>query len=157
LKAHEEAGHEPGASEPRASEPRASGPTASAPKALTVWFVVHCIVDVAFAIPMMIVPGPFLAFMGWRAVDPIATRLVAAALLGIGLESFIGRHSTADGFKAMLNLKIIWSGSATVGLLISMAMGAQGQPLFVWALVAVFLVFEAGWIYWRVHLEQRGA
>ena len=79
------------------------------PKNLKVWFVVHCALDVIFAIPLLLVPVRFLHLLGWTDVDPIASRLVAAALFGIGLESFLGRNSGPESYHGMLRLKIIWS------------------------------------------------
>ncbi|HEU4368157.1 MAG TPA: hypothetical protein VFV05_08035, partial [Methylomirabilota bacterium] len=45
-------------------------------------------------------------------VDPVATRLVGAALVAIGGQSLIGRDDDVAAFRAMLNLKILWSLSA---------------------------------------------
>ena len=47
------------------------------------WFVVHCIADVVFAIPLLVIPVEFLNLFGWQTIDPLTTRLVAAALFGI--------------------------------------------------------------------------
>jgi len=53
------------------------------PSSLRTWFVVHSIADIAFALPLFLAPHWTLTLLGWHAVDPIATRLVAAALFGI--------------------------------------------------------------------------
>lgn len=55
------------------------------PSSLKRWFVFHFTADITFAVPLMVVPVSFLNFFGWSTVDPIATRIVAAALFGIGL------------------------------------------------------------------------
>ena len=86
------------------------------PVALKRWFIIHFAVDVLFALPLFFFPVVFLTFLGWHSIDPFATRIVAAALFGIGIESFIGRNATAQTFKNMLNLKIIWSGTTILGI-----------------------------------------
>ena len=76
-------------------------------KSLRTWFVIHCIADLTFAIPMLVAPVAFLSLFGWTTVDPFMTRLVAAALMGIGLESYLGRNAGVEAYQGMLNLKII--------------------------------------------------
>ena len=117
------------------------------------WFVVHFLADIAFAIPMMIVPVTFMGLLGWEVVDPIATRLVAAALFGIGIESWLGRNSSRDTFVAMLNLKIIWSVAAIVGILAGILQGPN-DSLFAWLFLGIFLAFNMLWTYWRVRLGR---
>ena len=124
------------------------------PQALSTWFSIHFIVDMLFAIPMMLFPQQFLGWLGWQTVDPIATRLVAAALFGIGIESWLGRNASPDTFKNMLNLKIIWSLGAVLGIGISLLGGAQGSPLMGWLVFAVFLVFNGVWVYWRIKVHS---
>ncbi|GAG91612.1 unnamed protein product, partial [marine sediment metagenome] len=65
--------------------------TMEVPTALKKWFIVHFITDMVFAIPLMIIPELFLNLMGWITVDPVSSRIVAAALFGIGIESFLVR------------------------------------------------------------------
>jgi hypothetical protein len=131
-----------------------NSPNVSVPKALKVWFIIHFVVDVLFAIPLLIIPELFLGLLGWERVDTIAARIVAAALFGIGIESFIGRNSSVEAFKGMLNLKVIWSISAVIGIALSMIQGAQGRPIFGWVLVAIFGSFNVLWIYWRIRIAS---
>ena len=60
------------------------------PQVLKTWFVVHFVIDMLFAIPLMAAPVFTLELFGWSHVESIATRLVAAALFGIGIESYLG-------------------------------------------------------------------
>ncbi len=122
------------------------------PKALRGWFVVHFWADILFALPLFFAPVLVLESVGWQAVDPITARLVAAALFGIGIESLIGRNADAKGFIPMLNLKIIWSATATIGIGWSILEGAHGRPLFAWLTLGIFAVFHLIWVYWRVTL-----
>jgi len=118
------------------------------PDRLRWWFVVHFILDLAAAIPLFIAPQ-ILGWLGWPAVDPISTRLVAAALFGIGIESLLGRNAGVEAFRGMLNLKIIWSGTAVVGTLWSQL---EGGPPAGWGVVAIFVGFNAVWVRYRILL-----
>ena len=124
------------------------------PSALSVWFVIHFVVDMLFAIPLFFAPEAFLSLVSWRVIDPFASRLVAAALFGVGIESWLGRNASIDAFKHLLNLKIIWSFTAVVGLLISIIQGGPNTPLIVWLIVLIFAIFNAAWIYWRVQIRK---
>jgi len=117
---------------------------------LRSWFVVHFVADIVFALPLFVLPRQFLTMLGWAEVDPLATRMVAAALFGIGIQSLLGRRKSAETFRGMLNLKIIWSSTATAGILASIAQGAAPMA---WGFAAIFGAFCGVWIYWRRRLE----
>ncbi len=122
------------------------------PKSLRTWFVVHFILDFAFGIPLLFAPDAFLAFFGWQGIDPIATRLVGAALMGIGGESWIGRNAGLEAYRGMLNLKIIWSATATLGVLATML--TTNGPWGGWLIVVIFAPFCALWTYYRIRLNK---
>jgi len=118
---------------------------------LSKFFVLHFIVDMAFAIPLFFFPISFLTLFGWQTVDPVMSRLVAAALFGIGIESWLGRNSSREAFKSMLNLKIIWSIAAIAGFLIAII---QGRANFIiWIVLFTFAAFNILWVYWRIRLK----
>ena len=119
------------------------------PSALRTWFVIHFVADLIFALPMFVAPHWTMALLGWQTIDPITTRLVAAALFGIGIESWLGRNAAVETFRAMLQLKILWSSTATLGIAWSIA---EGAPAMAWLFLAVFGGFCAVWSYWRWRL-----
>lgn len=121
---------------------------------LRFWFVVHFTADVFFAIPLLLCPTTTLQFFGWNSVDPLMTRLVAAALFGIGIESLIGAvKASTKQFIPLLNLKIIWSGTAILGLILSY-FGNHPSP-YILFLILVFAAFNLLWVYWRIFLEKQ--
>jgi hypothetical protein len=126
----------------------------SAPKALSIWFIIHFLIDLSIAIPLFFFPELTLELFGWENVDILMSRVVAAALFGIGIESLIGRNASLDGFKNMLNLKIIWSFTASAGIAWSMLAGAQGRPVMGWMVLATFIVFHFVWWYWRIEVGK---
>jgi hypothetical protein len=120
------------------------------PGNLRVWFVIHFAVDMLFAIPLLFFPEILLPLLGWKVVDPITSRLVGAALLGIGGESLLSRNASKEVFLAMLNLKIIWAAGAVIGIALGIAAG--GPPL-AWALLVIFVAFLGVWVYYRYELR----
>lgn len=124
------------------------------PQALRKWFFIHFVVDFIFAIPLMFAPVFFLSSLGWQVVDPVSSRLVAAALLGIGLESLLSYNAPVETYKGMLNLKIIWSLAAITGLILSLLQGSQGRPLALWMLLLAFIFFNALWLYWKIKISR---
>ena len=124
------------------------------PRPLRIWFLVHFAVDMLFALPLMIAPRGFLTALGWDFADPVLSRLVAAALFGIGIGSLLSAKASLSTYIAMLNLKIIWSSAAIVGITISLAPAGAGSPRLAWAVAGIFLVFDIVWIYWRIRIDE---
>ena len=122
------------------------------PSGLRTWFVVHFAADVIFALPLFIAPRAFLGALGWPCVDPIAARLVGAALAGIGVQSLLGRDEGRPTYRAMLTLKVIWSACATLGILVSQL---EGGPTVGWALFGTFAAFNVVWTRYRWLLRDR--
>ena len=112
--------------------------------------MIHFAVDMLFGIPLLFLPHWFLGLSGWNNIDPVTSRLVGAALLGIGGESLLVRNASRDTFQAMLNLKIIWAAGAVLGIALGIKDGAPPIALGILGIFAVFLVI---WIYYRIQLE----
>lgn len=127
--------------------------TPRTPASLSIWFFVHFVADVAIAVPLLVAPVWFLTLLGWQSVDPIAARLVAAALFGIGLESLFMRKAPLERFPPMLSLKIIWSVAAIIGFVLSLAEGVHGNPWSVWAFLGIFVAFNILWTWWLVRVR----
>ncbi len=123
--------------------------TSTVPLSLRRWFVIHFAIDMLVGVPLLLAPEWLLPRLGWLFVDPVTSRLVGAAFMGIGIESLLGRNGGAEAFKAMLNLKIIWAGSAIFGL--AMGLYMDGPPATLLFLV-VFGGFLGVWVYYRRRL-----
>lgn len=126
----------------------------SVPAALKKWFVIHFVIDLVFAIPLFFFPVRFLSILGWQTIDPFATRIVAAALFGIGIESYLGRNAGVQTFKNMLNLKIIWSGTTMIGISLSIFQHPLPTPIVQWMLLATFIAFHILWVIWRIKIVK---
>lgn len=125
------------------------------PRMLKFWFVLHFAVDMMLAVPLFIAPVFTLEALGLQAVDPYASRIAAAALFGIGIESLLGRNGGIQAYRGMLNLKIIWSAGAIIGLLLTFAEGGAGRPFMVIVLALIFIIFNIIWVYWRIQVGKR--
>ena len=108
----------------------------SIPKSLRIWFLIHFIVDIIFAIPLIFFPERFLALFGILAVETVTPRLVGAALVGIGGASFFVRNKSKESYDIMLTLKILWSSAAILALLVSSYVGA---PKAIWYITGTFV------------------
>lgn len=135
---------------PRKEEHIAGATEKEVPKSLRTWFVVHFALDFIFAVPLLLVPEQIMPLFGWASVDPVTSRLVGAALMGIGVESLLGRNASLETYQAMLNLKIIWSSSAIIGIGLGLAAGA---PAAAWAFLGIFVFFWGVWAYYRFLLR----
>jgi hypothetical protein len=123
------------------------------PKSLRFWFVIHFLVDFIFAVPLLLAPVWLLTLFRFENPDPFTARLVGAALLGIGGESLLSWNASRDVFKAMLNLKIIWSFAAIGGILLTLIF--NGGPLIAYAILVIFALFNGLWVYYRFILRDR--
>ena len=121
------------------------------PQSLRFWFVIHFVVDFIFAIPLLIAPVWLLTLFGFETADPFTARLVGAALIGIGGESLLGWNGTIEAFRAMLNLKIIWSLAAIFAIILTLVI--TGGPIMAYLILLVFAVFSGLWMYYRFLLR----
>jgi hypothetical protein len=121
------------------------------PASLRTWFVAHFVVDLIAGLPLLLAPEAALRLVGWTAVDPVATRLVGAALLGIGGQSLRVRSRGVEAYRALLGLKVIWSLAAIFALGAGIAAGA---PQATWAFLSIFIVFSGVWIHYAVRFRQ---
>ena len=124
------------------------------PQSLRAWFIVHFVIDMLVAIPVFFFPHWFLSLLGWESVDLVMTRIVGAAFFGIGIESYLGRNAGLEAYKGMLNLKIIWSATAILGISWSFFEGTEGDPLWIVLTIATFVVFHVNWVYWRIRVGR---
>ena len=115
------------------------------PRSLRFWFVIHFVIDFVLAIPLLVAPVWLMTLFGFENPDPFTARLVGAALLAIGGESLLGWEGSIEAFRAMLNLKIIWSLGAIGGIILTLIF--SGGPLMAYLILLLFAGFSGLWIY----------
>ncbi len=121
------------------------------PPALRHSFVLHFVADWLFAIPLFFFPEAFLGALGWESVDTVTSRIVAAALVGIGTQSLLERHSPLERYENLLSLKCMWSATACAGLLWDVLLGA---PVAVAGFLGIFICFNVLWTYWLLRVRK---
>ena len=121
------------------------------PPSLRIWFIIHGIVDLLFAIPLVSYPKQTLTFLGWTIIDPFATRLVGAALLGMGLVSLVEVKKDIEHYRSLLNFKMTWSFFAIIGVFMSIM---EGAPPFGWVVFIIFVVFFGVWTHYLKKLRE---
>jgi hypothetical protein len=121
------------------------------PRGLRVWFLIHFIVDLLFAIPLIFFPDFVLPLFDIHAYDLLTPRLVGAALIGIGGTSFVVRNEGGLVFNALLNLKILWSFSAILSIAFYVM---EGGSKMAWIPLAFFFVFAVVWNYYKFILNK---
>jgi hypothetical protein len=122
------------------------------PPSLRAWFVVDFVVDTLVAVPILLAPESFLMRLGWTAIDPVSPRLLGAALLAMGAQSWRARNQGPDVLRALLGVKTIWTAAAIVGLVLAIT---QGAPSLTFALLATCLALSGVWIHYTIRLRQQ--
>lgn len=121
--------------------------------ALGRWFVLHFVLDLLVAIPLFLFPEVILGWVGLSGVNIVLARMVAAALFGIGLESWWGRKASAGHFVGMLRLKIVWSVVVVFALLFGLIQ-RQIEVVVGLLVLGLFFGFNLVWVYWWLRLRK---
>ena len=112
-------------------------------KALRSAFVVHGTVAVVVVAPLLQAPGRFLGLFGWSPVDAIISRLLGAALLGLGWSSFRGAGADARTQRVLVEAELAFTVLGCVGLLRHLLKAWYPWP--VWLTFAVLAAFAVTW------------
>mgnify|MGYP001826028402 CR=1 FL=1 len=116
------------------------------PKGLKTLFLVHGVVSLVFGLPLLIIPGRLLTWVGWAPIDPIAGRLLGAVMLALAWGGFRGWLAEERAKVAILvELEAVYTVLACVGLLRHLLVGSW--PLFPWLVFALHLGFALAWVY----------
>lgn len=121
------------------------------PPLLKKWFLLHFAVDILFAFPLLFFPEAFMSFWGFLTFNNLTARLTGAALLGIGLNSFLMSGEGVEAYNSMLSLKIVWSLAAITGIVLTIAEGGPGS---LYLFLAIFVIFSLVWIYYKLRLAR---
>ena len=115
------------------------------PTMLRKWLVFHFYFDYAVAIPIFFGAEQIALYFPEYPLDTVALRIVAAALFGIGFSSLQASNLDYDYMVIKLRWAVIWSGTAWIGVLISLV--NEGHPLN-WPVFFTFILFNFLWTYY---------
>lgn len=121
------------------------------PTMLRKWLVFHFYFDYAVAIPIFFGAEQIAVYFPEYPLDTVALRIVAAALFGIGFSSLQASSLDYDNMVKKLRWAVIWSGTAWIGVLISLV--NDGHPLN-WPVFFTFVLFNFLWTYYAVKLNS---
>jgi hypothetical protein len=121
------------------------------PSSLKKWFIFHFIVDILFAIPLLFFPGVFLSFWGFLAFNSLTARMTGAALMGIGLNSYLMSRKGVEVYCSMLTLKIVWSVSAIIAIVLTIM---EGGPSSLYLFLSIFIMFSMVWTYYKIRMAK---
>jgi len=114
-------------------------------KALRLTFLIRAVVGVLFGALLLIIPGRFLEWVGWAPIDPIAGRVLGAALLALAWSSFRGWQATERAQVATLvELEAVFTVLGCVGLLRHLLFAPF--PAMVWIVFVILAIFAIAWI-----------
>ena len=116
------------------------------PESLRKWFIVHFVIDILFAIPLIFFPLKLFNFFEISNVDPLMSGLVGAALIGIGGASLLNHKRNKESYLIMLELKLLWSAAAILVLAYSIFKTGTTSLIFV---LILFVFFFLLWLYYR--------
>ncbi len=114
-------------------------------------FLVHSMVDLAIGIPLWVFPMWSLKQIGVKNPkdsDILMTRLVAGALIAIGIASYVGRNARDDQLQVFILMKIVWSFMAILTLLMALfSKNSQYDKKVLFILLIFFFIFNVTWGY----------
>jgi hypothetical protein len=115
-------------------------------KELKYAFLVHAVMTVVFGALLLIIPGRFLEAIGWAPIDPIASRILGAAMLALAWSSFRGWQARERARVALLvELEAAFCILACVG------MGRHlfrrvSYPAWPWIFFGLFAAWAIVWV-----------
>ncbi len=118
------------------------------------WFAVDAVVGIVAGAPLLLFPGGLLGALGWTTIDPATARLAGAALLAMGLQTHFARHGGLDVYRNLLNLKMIFSAGAALGLFLAVG---DGAPAAAWAFLSLYTGLCGIWTHYRIRMKQMAA
>jgi hypothetical protein len=114
-------------------------------RSLRLTFGIHAIVALIFGAGLLVVPGRTLGIFGWSPIDPLISRGLGAALLGLAWSSFRGWQAVERKQVAILvEAEAVFCVLACAGLLRHLL--TASYPYYVWGILILFAVFAIAWI-----------
>ncbi|HVX97911.1 MAG TPA: hypothetical protein VHK47_23555 [Polyangia bacterium] len=121
------------------------------PRTLRTWLLVHAAVATAAGLPLLAAPELALGRIGWTCVDPVSARLLGAALLALGAQSFFVRDAGVPLTRAVLRLNLVWSLASAVGLFVGIGASA---PNAAWIALSTQIAFAGVWLHHAIRFRQ---
>jgi hypothetical protein len=116
-------------------------------------FLVFGVLCLLAGAALLLAPGRSLGLLGWEPVDPLLTRLLGAALLGMAWGAWrVFRKAEKPQVSLLVELFCVFSALSTLGLVRHLV--SAPYPLMVWILSALTLLFAILWAYHWLKLKK---
>jgi hypothetical protein len=106
-------------------------------------FLVHFFVSILFGIVFLVFIEAFVGFIQWPYLDPVAGRLLGAALIGFAATSLLAwRETEWIKVKIIVQMEIVWCAIGSIVLIVSLFIPAfLFLPFFTWIIIVILLFF----------------
>lgn len=114
-------------------------------KLLRTTFLVHAVVAVVLGVALLAAPGRWLGLFGWAPVDPLISRLLGAALLGLAWGSIrCFRASERKEVAVLMEVNAAFCVLGCAGIL--RQIWGYDYPYYVWILLVILAAFAVLWV-----------
>lgn len=114
-------------------------------KLLKPALLVHTVLSAITGALLLVIPGRFLAVLGWAPIDPILSRVLGAALLAMGWGDLrVWRGGAQAETRLWVEVHLGFTALAAIGVLRHLVVARW--PLIVWLLFVVFVAFAIIWL-----------
>jgi hypothetical protein len=114
-------------------------------KMLKTTLLFQMIISALLGLFLLVMPGRFLAMVGWAPIDPIVSRILGAALLAMSWGAWrVWQGSSPAEAKWWVEIQAGFALLAALGILRHLVEG--GWPLMAWIVFGVFGLFAILWL-----------
>ena len=114
-------------------------------KSLRYTFIVHAVVSLLIGAALLVAPGRFLGLLGWDPNDPLLSRVLGAALLGMAWSSWRGFRST-DWKQVRVLVEVGAAFCVLASVAVFYHIVGHYYPWYVWTMFAVLTAFALAWL-----------
>lgn len=112
-------------------------------------FIAYLVLCLLVGAPLLLAPGRFLGIFSWAPIDPLITRLLGAALLGMAWGSWRAiQKPDSKAIPTLIEVFMVFTMLGGIGMLRNM-LGSYWWP-GIWGIVIVLFAFAFSWILARI-------
>lgn len=115
-------------------------------RSLKITFLIHAIVALILGLALLAAPGRTLNLFDWSPIDPIASRVLGAALLAMAWSSLRGYLADSwEQVELLVELETTFTVLAATGMIRHLLVGSW--PWFPWTIFVILVLFAIAWVY----------
>ena len=102
--------------------------------------VLHFIVALVFAVPLLVFAYRFAHWVHWRPFDPTMAKMLGAAMLGLGIGSLLAARDPLK-HRVIVQMEIVYALVASAAVLYRLVRYTDATPHFAWVAFGVTTAF----------------